>query len=126
MGRRTARGLQLGVFSERDSYSACCCYGFAGFQCGWLDLSFSVAGRSALELIAVVQCPLVLVSSRLSCGRGVLTTSAALTKDRKVATGNSDPARFGSPVLRLGYFALRVSMFVMSCMRLASSSVFST
>ena len=69
MGQRTAHGLQSGAFSERDSYSACCCYGFAaGFHCGWLDLSFSVAGRSALGLIAVVQCPLVLVSSRPFAG----------------------------------------------------------
>ena len=73
-------------------------------------------GRGALGSGAHCRCTVSISPGQLSaiCGRGVLTTSAALTKDRKVATGNSDPARFGSPVLRLGYFTLRVSMFVYS------------
>ena len=41
---------------------------FDGIEGGRNGLSFSVAGRSALGLIAVVQCPLVLVSSRPFAG----------------------------------------------------------
>ena len=51
MGQRTAHGLKSDVFSERDSYSACCRCVFVGFHCGWLDFSFLVFGVDPFFLV---------------------------------------------------------------------------
>ena len=45
--------------------------------------------------------PLSFTPGQSSCGRGVLTSPPPQQRTEKFATGNSDPARYGSSVLRL-------------------------